>query len=326
MISLYARDLIAISRLKGIGRKTLNSFMLNLPSDFSRDLLPMFVKSHSTKVIISDDDLAQAIEAADLQIKTAAESGHSIITFLDEIYPLSLKVISDFPPVLYCNGNISLLNQDCVAVIGTREPTAHGIVITNRMISWLAKEKFVVVSGLAKGIDSIAHKASLDNRIGTISVLAHGLEKVYPAENRGLLSEIVNSGGLVISEYCYNSYVAKSNFVERDRIQAALSKAVFLIQSGLKGGSLHASTAALNYSRFLVVVGQSKTDISNCEEKILANQVLLYGTTNEISELLKKNNIDFNRILRLYNKDNKNEIVENIKKVKYILDDKNSLI
>ena len=140
---------------------------------------------------------------------------------------------------------------------------------------------------MAKGVDTVAHQVCVDGGGATIAVMANGLEKIYPAANKKLAMEIVERGGLLVSEYGYNSFVGKSNFVERDRIQAALAKGVVLVQSDLNGGSLHASRAALRYGRYLLVLGQSPRDVMSGAPKIEANRLLADGSENAKLELLK---------------------------------------
>lgn len=299
MIENDTKILLALSYIKGVGRK----FLIDLARtklNSGGDLLNYYKAKRS--VATTEDELAKVFELAEQQIKIADEYQHQIISILDKEYPLSLKVINDPPVILFCNGNIDLLSKPSVSIIGTREPTAHGKLIASRVTNSFVEQGWVITSGLAKGIDTIAHQSCLDASGKTISILAQGLEKVYPAENKKLAQQIVHSDGLLISEYKYNSYVGKSNFVERDRIQAGIAKAVILVQSDLKGGSLHASRAAIKYQRFLVVLGQSKTDIKNNESKIQANQLLIERSSELVKDILKIKEIDFEYLIPLHNK------------------------
>lgn len=299
MISNDTKILLALSYIKGVGRKFLID-LVRTKQQSGGDLLNYYKAKRPTATL--DDELANAFELAEQQIKIADEYQHKIISILDKEYPLALEVINDPPVILFCSGNIDLLSKPSISVIGTREPTMHGQVIASRVTSWFVEKGWVITSGLAKGIDTIAHQSCLNASGKTISVLAQGLEKVYPAENKKLAQQIVDSDGLLISEYKYNSYVGKSNFVERDRIQAAIAKAVILVQSDIKGGSLHASRAAIKYQRYLVVLGQSKTDIKNKEIKIQANQLLMEKTHELVKDILKIKESDLEYLIPLYNK------------------------
>jgi DNA processing protein len=324
MISKTARDILALRELKGVGKKTINKFLIQLTDQ--DQLLMLFRSLFKDKFSISDSDIEHALKKADAQLNIAHEKEHSVITYLDENYPESLKNTQDFPAVLFAHGDLSLLSSDCVTVIGTRSPTDHGAVIAERVTKWLVGASFTIVSGLAKGVDSISHRSTLNNKGKTIAIVAHGLEKIYPAENKVLAADIVQQGGLIITEYCYNSYVGKSNFVERDKIQAALAKAVFLIQSSETGGSMHASRAALTYGRYLVAVGQSKTDSKNKEANIYVNEVLLGGDLNEIVRIMKVDSVLCKNILPLRSTSDQSVVEGEIRRLSYGEETKQHLI
>lgn len=285
-ITPNTEKLLMLSALKGVGTKSLST--LEMLKNISSISLEELVKLLSLKDITSND-LIRAQEFARKNIDIAISKNHSIISFFDKDYPDSLKITIDRPAILYCEGDLNCLRDKCLAVIGTREPTVHGQIIANNITKWFSDKGWNIVSGLAKGIDSIAHRSAIDNNGKTIAVMAQGLEKIYPAENKKLALDIVNSGGILISEYSYGSQTFRNNFVQRDRIQAGLSAAVLMIQSDLKGGSLHASRSAINYGRYLIIPNQSKRDIINDEPKIQANLVFMSEDRNAIRSLLKTN-------------------------------------
>ncbi len=300
MTSNDTNTLLAYGFLKGVGKKYLNE----LATSAKQTLTPVKINFESGKFgngVFAAEQLDDAFKKASEQIEIAQSLGHSIISMLDDEYPDSLRATNDAPPILFCSGNLELLKKATITIIGTRSPTQHGEMIAERITAWFTEHDWVVASGLAKGIDTIAHQACLKSNGETISVLAHGLEKVYPAQNKQLAKDIVSYGGLLITEYGYNSYVGKSNFVERDRIQAALAKAVVLVQSDITGGSLHASRAVLEYGRHLIVVGQSKRDIHFREEKIGANMVLESDDIKEKLRLLKISATHLDKVILLSN-------------------------
>ncbi|MGQ1865592.1 DNA-processing protein DprA [Pseudomonas aeruginosa] len=312
-VSLETEKMLAISALPGVGTMTLLT-LLNLsefPELSTKELISYipFLKKRA-----SPESLKKALDFSKKNIDEALKRGHTIVSIFDKKYPNSLKRIPDAPPILFCAGDISFLQDKCLAVIGTREPTEHGKLITKKITSWFTENNWNIVSGLALGIDSLAHEVCLNSTAKTAAVLAHGLEKIYPATNRKLAESIIEKNGALISEYPYFSATFKANFVQRDRIQAALSAAVILIQSDVTGGSLHASKSALKYGRYLVVAGQSETDIRNSEPKIKGNMKLLYGNTHEIYEIFKDKLIDTARILKLFTKENYQEIEDEINK------------
>jgi len=141
-----------------------------------------------------------------------------------------------------------------VAVVGSRRPTAYGELITYQITSELARAGAVIVSGLAIGVDSIAHRAAIDAGGKTVAVLAHGLDRIYPARHRGLAKEILATGGALVSEYAINTEPQKFRFVERNRIIAGLSMAVIVTEAGPKSGSLFTARDAAATGRIVMAV------------------------------------------------------------------------
>lgn len=315
MISTGTELLLAYRYLKGVGKKYLNELAVSVEE--TKQPIDSCFEAGRFGSAFSPEEMEAAFAKAKEQISISISFGHTIISRLDEQYPQSLRAVPDAPPILFCAGNINLLHKESITVIGTREPTEHGVTIAEKVTKWFSDNDWVIASGLAKGVDTIAHQACLNAGGETIAVLAHGLEKVYPAQNKELASNIVKSNGLLVTEYGYNSYVGRSNFVERDRIQAALAKAVVLVQSDLVGGSLHASRAIIEYGRYLVVVGQSKRDIANGESKILANMVLTNGVLEEKSKLLKTKETQLGNVLLLRDKSYFSEINQQVKAIDF---------
>jgi DNA processing protein len=155
-------------------------------------------------------------------------------------FPVNLRGLKRPPRALYALGSRELLeNSRAAAVSGTLTPTPEGIEACRRITLGLVERGFVIVSGLAAGCDSAAHRAALDAGGSTIAVLAHGPDYCYPASNRGLREAILEHGGLLLSEYPPGTRPRRYFFVARDRIQSGLSLGVILIQGDLTGGSMH---------------------------------------------------------------------------------------
>jgi DNA processing protein len=163
-------------------------------------------------------------------------------------YSHRLKEIHDYPPLIYVRGSILPEDECCLAVVGTRRPTAYGRQVTEELITDLAKNKITVVSGLAKGIDSIAHRAALDVGGRTLAVFASGLDIVYPAENARLARDIMECGALV-SEYPLGTRPKADNFPRRNRIMSGISLGVLVIEAGEKSGALITAEQALQQNR-----------------------------------------------------------------------------
>ncbi len=155
-------------------------------------------------------------------------------------YPRLLKQIPDPPKLLYCRGNISLFNNFCFGVVGTRKLTVYGKEAAQLIVSGLIKVGYTIVSGLAIGIDSVAHEATLKNNGKTIAVLGTGVDDktIYPQSNLGLARRILKQEGLIISEYKPGSTAHEGSFPQRNRIISGLSKGVLIVEADQKSGSL----------------------------------------------------------------------------------------
>jgi DNA processing protein len=163
-----------------------------------------------------------------------------VLGFFDEDYPKRILEIHDPPPVLFLRGSLDVLSDErMVAVIGTREPTSFGREAAVRLSTVLASARWGVVSGLARGVDTLAHAVALERGVSTVAVMAGGLDSVYPPENAKLASTIVDSGGALIAEVPPGVRPRRSHFVARDRLQTALATAVVVAQTGIEGGTMH---------------------------------------------------------------------------------------
>jgi len=171
-----------------------------------------------------------------------------VITIEDKNYPKLLKQIDSPPFVLYIRGSVEVLSEPSLAVVGTRKPTSYGLEASRKLVTVLA-QKLVIVSGLARGIDSAAHRQCLKQRGRTVAVLGHGLEKTYPVENTRLAEEIVNCGGCLVTEFPLNSPMAKINFPLRNRIIAGLTLGTLVIEGGEISGTKITANMAADFGR-----------------------------------------------------------------------------
>jgi len=214
----------------------------------------------------------------------------------DDKYPDILKESTNPPIILYCKGNIDLLATKCIASIGTRENTSLGKAITKKTIGFLVQNDFTIVSGLALGIDEISHKSALDNNGKTIAILPL-IDKIYPASNKHLAQEILDNDGLLISENKPNTTFHSAHLVKRDRIQSGLSKAVFVIETSINGGSMHATNDAIKLKRPVFTPNIYKLDnryqnlkqIEGIKSLIDSNKSIAYTSKNYDDILLELN-------------------------------------
>ena len=168
-------------------------------------------------------------------------------------YPHRLKEVYDYPPVLYVRGTIKAEDDFCLAVVGTRHSTLYGRQVTEDIVRDLVRSSITIVSGLAKGIDSIAHKAALESDGRTIAVFASGLDMVYPAENAHLARAITEHGALV-SEYPLGTRPRAEHFPRRNRIMSGISPGVLVIEAGERSGALITAEQALSQNREVFAV------------------------------------------------------------------------
>lgn len=272
--------------LQGIGPATLKN-IARVANFEAKDLSLLAKEIPRLQKALEVSDWAGALEKSEEQVYIASNNECRIISSLDEDYPQLLAETKDDPFIIWTKGTLATKQEKSIAIIGTREPTEHGKIITQRITSYFVAEEYSIVSGLALGCDSLAHEAAVTAGGHTVAVLAHGLHTIAPAKNRGLAEKILNSGGLLVSQFPMGVEAIPQQFVQRDKTQAGLAKGVVMVQSGLNGGSLHASRAALDYGRWLAVPYPTKQDLSRDEQKIQANILLADGSDDKKLELLK---------------------------------------
>ncbi len=186
-------------------------------------------------------------------LKLLYVKGYGVIIRGDAEYPERLEEINVPPAILYYKGDIGLLKTKCLAVVGTREPSRYGRDYTEKFVEILAKCSLTIVSGLARGIDTVAHRTTLQNYGKTIAVLGSGIDVIYPALNAQLYEDIARDG-LIISEYPLGTPSLAYNFPERNRLISAISHGVLIAEAGLKSGSLITADYAIKQNRELFVI------------------------------------------------------------------------
>lgn len=191
---------------------------------------------------------SNALDLAEKELNYIYSNNLKVCFFLDEDYPKRLKHINNAPIVLYYKGNINFNSNRTVAIIGTRQPTSYGKDQTEALIEELKQYNVTVISGLAYGIDTIAHNCALKYQLPTIGVLGNGLRTIYPQSNFNLSNRLCLNGG-IISEFPYDTKPDRENFPKRNRIIAALSDVVVVMESAVKGGSFITAEFANEYSK-----------------------------------------------------------------------------
>ena len=223
----------------------------------------------------------------DLEIKKLKEQKVKVITILDGAYPQRLKEIYLPPIVLFYRGNLSLINRRAVATVGSRDHSKYAKDCIHELIPSLVKDDIVVISGLARGVDTLAHEESLKANGNTIAVIGSGLDVVYPPENSKLY-DVIAKKGLILSEYPLQSRPLKFHFPYRNRIIAGLSHGVCVIEAKEKSGSLITANLALSENREIFAVPGSIFSIhSKGTNSLIEAGACLVSSGETISKNLK---------------------------------------
>ncbi len=180
----------------------------------------------------------------------------------DKRYPALLRQIFKPPAVLFCKGNLELLSSPCISIVGTRRSSDYGEFMTRKIINELSATSLTIVSGLAKGIDTIAHDAAIKNNMPTIAVLGSGMRNIYPQQNKNL-AERIKEKGLIVTEYEDEETPQKCNFPKRNRIISGLSIATLVIEAPEKSGALITAKLALEQNREVFVIPGDADEINS---------------------------------------------------------------
>jgi len=252
-------DAISLKGLKGVGDGTITKLLefslrngistLEELADVAAESLPLRRVPESLNEFLRSGEFEAARLAVDDNLRDWASKGITVISRSSPQYPSRLLDLKDPPPFLFCKGNLALLDDSkAIAVVGTRNNTQRGKLIATKTVEAFKSHGFVVVSGLAIGIDTLAHRAALDCGAPTIAVLVD-LLKISPSQNKLLAQEILEKGGLLVAENPPGTSTIAALFAKRDRIQSGLSTAVFAVETSKGGGTMHAVRAAVQLSR-----------------------------------------------------------------------------
>lgn len=195
-----------------------------------------------------------ARSAADQQIEALAKTGASFLTYADAAYPERLREIFDPPVLLWIRGNAELLAQPSIAVVGTRHPTPYGTGMAEMLSRDLAARGLVILSGMARGVDTAAHRGAIAAKRPTIAIWGTGIDVVYPKENKSLAEQIVAGGGAIVSEYPLGTFPAPQNFPKRNRILSGMSIGVLVIEAAEYSGTRVTARCALEQNRDVYAV------------------------------------------------------------------------
>lgn len=283
--------LLSLSKLNGVGNVALRSMLNAIGSGLDIDQLAALYPKVK-KGLATSPNYQQIL---DNDIHACKINDVSIITAFSSSFPPAMYNDSKGPLFIYIKGNRTLLQSSGLAIIGTRTPDVLAQEYAKRVSTHFSLLDIPIVSGLAIGCDTVAHEATLNAGGRAIGVLGHGLHTIAPKQNVTLADRIISTGGLLISQFPMGTDPTRYTFVERDRTQATLSKAILLVQSDINGGSLHACRSAISAGKNLFVL--PPTDSTKDD----ANSII-YSGSDLVLEMLKCNAHDLNRVIEIKSK------------------------
>ncbi|MBK6963374.1 MAG: DNA-protecting protein DprA [Bacteroidales bacterium] len=257
--AVFAEKRANLMRIPGMGQGTVNLIMAN----------------------------RQVLDRAAREVEFIRKYNINTTFFTEADYPERLKQCVDSPVLIFTLGNADLGSTRIVSVVGTRRATEYGKEICRKLINGLALQNVLIVSGLAYGIDTCAHKAALDEGLQTVGVLAHGFDRVYPPLNKSLAQRMLSQGGLV-TEFISETNPDRENFPKRNRVIAGLADATIVIEAGVKGGALITADIANSYNRDVFAVpGRIGDPVSEgCNNLIKTNRAALVQSAADICYIM----------------------------------------
>ena len=246
---------IAMTRIEGLGIRGAHKVIEHFGSPQAAYMASLTeLESCGVPARVAQAIFAQAgMKDAEKEVQGAAQADCRLVAFDSEDYPPLLKQIPDAPLLLYVRGDAKVLSQYAVAIVGARRPSAYGSSVAHRLAHDLAERQLVLVSGLARGIDSAAHRGALEAKGKTVAVLGSGLDVIYPRENKGLAEQIAKSGA-VISEFPLGTGPTPENFPIRNRIISGLALGVVVVEASEYSGSLITARLAVEQNREVFAV------------------------------------------------------------------------
>ena len=282
---------IALNKVEGVGRATLKRILTTAGSARNVFECPDLwrKKLQSGKRFQVEIKLNDSIRrAVDEELNFMEKHHIRLCHYLDPAYPARLKRCPDAPLMFYYLGNGDFQRPRMLAVVGTRNATTYGTRSLSKILEDLKDNNIVTISGLAYGIDTVAHEMSLNLGIPTMAVMGCGLGTIYPSSNRALAAKILEHGGTLISEFDFTTGPDRMNFPARNRIIAGMADAVLVAESGIKGGSIITAHIASSYNRDIFAIPGTIFDERHegCHELIRKNLAAIATSGKDILELM----------------------------------------
>lgn len=278
-------QLINISAIPGVGATRIRALVAHFKSTeniFNASLKQLTaVEGIETKTAKSIKDYSD-FDYGTEQVSKAKQAGIEIIDFWDEKYPENLKRIYDPPAFLFVKGTLVKQDKYAISIVGTRLPSSYGKVVAEKIAKELAQKGLVIVSGLARGIDTISHWAAVQSGGRTIAVMGSGLDHIYPGENKKLAEKIIEQGAL-ISEFPMGTKPDAVNFPRRNRIISGMALGTIVVEAGLKSGALLTANYALEQNREIFAVpGNINSPKSLGTNQIIKDGAKLISSANDV--------------------------------------------
>lgn len=272
----YELITLALLKLRGVGPRTVQTLWQKFPSMADHNDVVSALRQMGAQRAWgnpSQEDLDHCFSDAAQVLDRCQREGIKVLSPFHPDFPQRLRSIPNPPLILFAIGDSKVLPKRALAVIGTREPTEFGRQSARRIAKSLSEHGWVIVSGLAEGCDTAGHEGCLEGGGPTVAVLAHGFGRIYPASNKALAEKILNQGGCLVTEYPPGQPPTRSSFVERDRLQSGLSLGIIVIETDVKGGTMHTVRHATEQYRAIAAI--SHPESLSSEPKTQGNAFLV---------------------------------------------------
>lgn len=237
--------------------------------------------------MISEIGSKEHLNFAEKELKFCENNAVQIFLRHTEQYPSLLNECVDAPAIIYIKGNLQIIEHS-LSIVGTRNMTVYGKTFLEDFFGQISKFKLQTVSGLALGVDTCVHEQSILHKIPTVAVLAHGFQTLYPAKNKKLAEEILNQGGVLLTEFNSSQKPDREHFIQRNRIIAGLSPSTLVVETGFGGGSMSTANFANIYDRDVYALPGKITDTHSqgCNQLIFQNKANIISTIKSLIEQL----------------------------------------
>ncbi len=324
MQQLYQIALTMIPNVGDITGKRLVSYCGGVEAVFKEKKSKLSRIPGIGSAILNTFNTAEVLKDAEKELKFINKYKLQCLFYLDDSYPTRLKHCIDSPIMLYYKGNADLNTKKIVGIVGSRRATEYGKSICYDIISGLSSQEILIISGLAYGIDACAHKTALEFNLPTVGVVGHGLDRIYPYQNRKLAEAMIKNGG-ILTEIKSGSTPDRENFPKRNRIVAGLSDAIVVVEADIKSGALITAEIANSYNKdvFAVPGRLDEEKSTGCNHLIKINKAALLQSADDISYIMgweKENEKNSNCQTSLFG-----DLSDDEKKVVAILDEKKIL-